>query len=79
VQAVIRLYRGTPAQVFRTAALYVLGAWAALQVAADVSGVRHPRCSHSCADLTAVLGLPVAVVFGWLFEIGPGRIRRTHR
>jgi hypothetical protein len=35
VQAVIRLYReARRRKVFRTAALYVLGVWAALQVAA---------------------------------------------
>jgi len=79
VQAVIRLYReARRRKVFRTAALYVLGAWAALQVAALMfPGFGIPEAAIRALIWAAVLGLPVAVVFGWLFEIGPGGIRRT--
>ena len=79
MQAVIRLYReARRRKVFRTAALYVLGAWAALQVAALMfPGFGIPESAIRALIWAAVLGLPVAVVFGWLFEIGPGGIRRT--
>ena len=79
MQAVIRLYReARRRKVFRTAALYVLGAWAALQVAALMfPGFGIPEAAIRALIWAAVLGLPVAVVFGWLFEIGPGGIRRT--
>ena len=79
MQAVIRLYReARRRKVFRTAALYVLGAWAALQVAALMfPGFGIPEAAIRALIWAAALGLPVAVVFGWLFEIGPGGIRRT--
>jgi TolB-like protein/Tfp pilus assembly protein PilF len=79
VQAVIRLYReARRRKVFRTAALYVLGAWAALQVAALMfPGFGIPESAIRALIWAATLGLPVAVVFGWLFEIGPGGIHRT--
>ena len=65
-------------KVFRTAALYVVGAWLALQVAALMfPGFGIPESAIRALIWAAVAGLPVAVVFGWLFEIGPGGIRRT--
>ena len=65
-------------KVFRTAALYVLGSWAVLQVA-DVlfPGFGIPEAAIQALVWTAVLGFPVALVFGWLFEIGPDGIART--
>jgi TolB-like protein len=65
-------------KVFRTGALYVVGAWLALQVA-DVTfpGFGIPEAAIQALVWAAVLGLPVALVFGWLFEIGAGGIRRT--
>jgi TolB-like protein len=79
VQAVTRLYReARRRKVFRTAALYVVGAWAALQAAAlGFPGFGIPEAAIRAAIWAAVLGFPVALVFGWLFEIGPGGIRRT--
>jgi TolB-like protein/Tfp pilus assembly protein PilF len=79
VQAVIRLYReARRRKVFRTAALYVVGAWLTLQIA-DVlfPGFGIPNAAIQALVWAAALGLPVALVFGWLFEIGPGGIRRT--
>jgi TolB-like protein/tetratricopeptide (TPR) repeat protein len=65
-------------KVFRTGALYVLGAWLALQVA-DVlfPGFGIPNAAIQALVWAAVLGFPVALVFGWLFDIGMGGIRRT--
>ena len=65
-------------KVFRTAALYVVGAWITLQVA-DVlfPGFGIPESAIRVLVWTAVLGFPVALVFGWLFEVGSGGIRRT--
>jgi len=65
-------------KVFRTAALYMVGAWLALQVAALMfPGFGIPESAIRALIWAAVAGFPVAVVFGWLFEIGPGGIRRT--
>ena len=79
VQSIVQLYReARRRKVFRTAALYVLGAWAALQVA-DVlfPGFGIPDAAIQALVWAAVLGFPVALVFGWLFDLGPGGIRRT--
>lgn len=64
--------------MFRTAALYVVGAWLALQVA-DVlfPGFGVSNAAIQALVWAAVLGFPVALVFGWLFDIGPHGIRRT--
>ena len=81
MQAVIRLYReARRRKVFRTGALYVLGAWLMLQVA-DVlfPGFGIPDAAIQALLWAAVLGFPVALVFGWLYEIGPQGIRRTAR
>jgi TolB-like protein len=79
VQAFVRLYReARRRKVFRTAALYVVGAWALLQAAAlSFPGFGIPEAAIRAAIWAAVLGFPVALVFGWLFEVGPGGIRRT--
>jgi TolB-like protein len=79
VQAVIRLYReARRRKVFRTAALYVVGAWLALQVANVVfPGFGIPDAAIRALVWATVAGFPVALVFGWLFEVGPGGVRRT--
>ena len=79
VSPVTRLYReARRRKVFRTAALYVVGAWLALQVAALMfPGFGIPDSAIRSLIWAAALGLPVAAIFGWLFEIGPGGIRRT--
>jgi TolB-like protein/Tfp pilus assembly protein PilF len=65
-------------KVFRTAGLYVVGAWAVLQAAAlGFPGFGIPEAAIRGAIWAAVLGFPVALIFGWLYEIGPGGIRRT--
>jgi TolB-like protein/tetratricopeptide (TPR) repeat protein len=64
--------------VLRTGALYVVGAWLALQVA-DVlfPGFGIPDAAIQALVWTAVLGFPIALVFGWLFDVHPTGIRRT--
>ena len=79
VQAVVTLFReARRRKVFKTGALYVVGAWLLLQVA----DVLFPAFGISDAAIrtlvwAAAAGLPVALVFGWLFEIAPDGIRRT--
>jgi TolB-like protein len=65
-------------RVLRTGALYVVGAWLALQVA-DVlfPGFGIPDAAIQVLVWTAIAGFPVALVFGWLFDVGPTGIRRT--
>jgi TolB-like protein len=77
--AVVQLYReARRRKVFRTAALYVVGAWLALQVANVVfPGFAIPDAAIRALVWAAVAGFPIALVFGWLFEIGAGGIHRT--
>jgi TolB-like protein/Tfp pilus assembly protein PilF len=79
VQTVVRTIReARRRKVFRTGALYVLGAWLMLQVA-DVlfPGFGIPDAAIQALVWAAALGFPVALVFGWLYEIGPDGVRRT--
>ena len=76
---IVRLFReARRRKVFRTGALYVVGAWLTLQVA-DVlfPGFGIPNAAIQALVWASVLGLPLALAFGWLFEIGPEGIRRT--
>jgi len=65
-------------RVLRTGALYVVGAWLILQVA-DVSfpGFGIPDAAIGALIWALVIGFPIALVFGWFFDIGPTGIRRT--
>jgi TolB-like protein len=65
-------------RLFRVAALYIVGAWMVLQV----FDLLFPRLGVSDAvmDLAfigALLGFPVALVFGWIYDITPRGIVRT--
>lgn len=65
-------------RVFRVAALYIFGAWAALQIA-DLAfpGLDIAEAAIRYVWIGAILGLPLAVVLGWRYDIVGGRIVRT--
>lgn len=65
-------------RVFRVAGLYIVGAWLALQVA----GLFFPAWNIPDAALqyllvAAIIGFPIALVFGWLYDVTPDGITRT--
>ena len=65
-------------RVFRVAGLYVVGVWLVMQVADIVFpawGI--PDAAIRVLLWAALLGFPVALVFGWIFQITPEGIRRT--
>lgn len=64
--------------VFRTLALYILGAWILMQVA-DVllPALSLPESSIRYLLFAAIAGFPLALVFGWFFDITAGGIRLT--
>jgi TolB-like protein len=65
-------------RVFRTAALYIVGAWLVLQVADVVfPALDIPERAVRYVLLGAVLGFPAVLVFGWLFDVGADGISRT--
>jgi len=65
-------------RVFRTIGLYIIGAWLVVQIALAV----FPALSISETAIryiwtAALLGFPLAVVFGWRYDIRGGRVERT--
>ena len=65
-------------RVFRTAAVYVVGAWLVMQVA-DVlfPGWGLPDSAINVLFFAAIVGFPLAVVFGWFFDVTIHGIVRT--
>ena len=65
-------------KVFRLAALYIVSAWVVLQVA-DLAFESWDITSSALRYiwLGAILGFPVALIFGWRYDIVGGRIVRT--
>ena len=65
-------------KVFRVAALYIVGAWVVLQVA-DLAFESWEIASSALRYvwLGAILGFPIALIFGWRYEITPKGIVRT--
>jgi TolB-like protein len=65
-------------RVLRTLALYILSAWGLMQVA-DVMlpALSLPESTIRYVLLAAIAGFPVALVFGWFFDVTADGIRRT--
>jgi len=65
-------------RVFNTVAIYVVGAWGALQVA-DLAfpGLEIPEAAIRYVWMGAFLLFPLVLVFGWLYDISTGGIMRT--
>ncbi|WOJ92213.1 hypothetical protein R0135_10480 [Congregibacter variabilis] len=65
-------------RVLRTLALYIVGTWGLMQVA-DVllPALSLPEALIRYVLLIAIAGFPVALVFGWFFDITATGIRRT--
>lgn len=65
-------------RVFQTAAIYIAGAFVALQVA-DLAfpGLSIPDTALKYIWVGAMLGFPFVLFFGWRFELVDGRILRT--
>ncbi len=65
-------------KVFRVAALYIVGAWVVLQVA-DLAFESWDIASSALRYvwLSAILGFPIALIFGWRYDITAHGIVRT--
>jgi adenylate cyclase len=65
-------------RVFRTAALYIIAAWVALQVAAlAFPGLDIPEDAIRFVWIGAFLGFPLALLFAWRYQITAAGIVRT--
>jgi TolB-like protein/tetratricopeptide (TPR) repeat protein len=64
--------------VFRSAAMYIVGAWLVIQVADIVfPAFDVPDAGIRYLIYAAVLCFPIAIVFSWFFDVSLGGIRRT--
>lgn len=65
-------------RVFRTAGLYVVGAWVLLQVAdLALASLSLPDSLLRYFWIAALVGFPIALVFGWYYDVTAEGIRRT--
>ena len=65
-------------RVFRTAGLYIVGAWVLLQVAdLALESIGLPDSLLRFFWIAAFAGFPVALIFGWFFDVTADGIRRT--
>jgi TolB-like protein/Tfp pilus assembly protein PilF len=72
------MYQLRVRRVFRTIAIYVVGSWLVLQVAATIfPGVGVPDWAIRYVVIAALSGLPLAAVFAWMYQVTPGGIVRS--
>ena len=64
--------------VLRVAVAYLVAAWVAIQVAATVAPLLSmPEWVPKLVVLLAIIGLPVALVLAWMYDIGARGLERT--
>jgi len=65
--------------VYRVAALYLIISWLLLQVADVLSSMLTlPEWTGRLVFLLLLIGLPIALILAWAFELTPGGIKRDH-
>ena len=65
-------------RVFRTIGIYVVAAWVAVQVFSEVfPALDIPAGAIRYVWLGALIGLPIAIVFGWFYDVTTDGIVRT--
>lgn len=65
-------------KVLRVVAVYFIAAWVVVQVASEAfPAIDLPESTIRYVWLAVILGFPVAIVFGWRFDIVGGQIVRT--
>lgn len=65
-------------RVFRVAGMYIVGTWLVIQVADmlfSASGL--PETALRYLFIAAATGFPIALIFGWLYDVTPQGIVRT--
>ena len=65
-------------RVIRVAVLYAIVGWVVIEVASTMlPGLHLPEWSVTLVIALVVLGLPIAVLMGWMFDLGPRGVTRT--
>ncbi len=64
-------------KVFKVGVAYLVVGWVLIQVAATVGPqLELPDWAPRLITVTVALGFPIALVLSWIFDIGPGGLRR---
>ena len=65
-------------RVVSTATIYIVAAWLVVQVADTAfPGMNIPEEAIRYVWIAAIIGLPIALIFGWIFDITAHGISRT--
>ncbi len=65
--------------VFKVTVAYIIVAWLLLQVSDTlVPALQLPEWFHSGVAVLLILGLPVAIIFAWAFEMTPEGLKREY-
>ncbi|MGB8716728.1 MAG: hypothetical protein WCD66_10255, partial [Rhodanobacteraceae bacterium] len=77
--AVMRLWKELRRRrVVRVVIVYMVVGWVVIEVASTMlPGLKLPEWSVTLVIALVVLGFPIAVIMGWVFDIGPGGMART--
>ena len=63
--------------VFKVTAVYIIIGWLLLQVSDTLAPALHlPEWIHSSVAFLLILGLPIAVVFAWAYELTPEGLKK---
>jgi adenylate cyclase len=65
-------------KVIRVGAVYLVTAWLVLQIIDVVGGPLHlPQWTASLVVILLAIGLPIAIILAWAFELTPDGVQRT--
>ena len=65
-------------RVFRTAVLYIIAAWVIVQVASELfPGWNIPEAAIRYVWYGVAIGFPLALIFGWYYNITSAGVVRT--
>src|SRR3546814_5865086 len=65
-------------RVIRVLVLYAVAGWNVIEIASVMlPALNLPSWSVTLVTVLVALGFPIAVVMGWMFDIGPNGVART--
>lgn len=65
-------------RVIRVAVVYAISGWISIEVASTMlPGLKLPGWTVTFVIALVVLGFPIAVIMGWMFDVGHAGIQRT--
>jgi adenylate cyclase len=65
-------------RVIRVAVVYAIAGWVVIEVASTMlPGLNLPGWTVTLVIALVVLGFPITVIMGWMFDLGPRGVQRT--